>query len=373
MKTTLSEKSGNKFSRKFKDSIVLDYNNGLRVSEICKKYETNKYSVRHVLLYAGVPLGRDVKRKPITQSETMRIIKEFNGGARVKYLCSKYNLSVAGVGKILHRNGVILRYDAKPVSQSVLKSIELCKSGKSTKEICEEIGKNRATVNVMLRYHGLKPNKPGFNRKKHTLNDNYFSCINSGEKAYFLGLLFADGNVSSSSFKINIYLQEVDGYLIQKFKKALGYTGPIGKRLAKSTNHSDQIYIQINSKKIKEDLGKLGCVPRKATILRFPKLPKKYFWDFFRGYFDGDGCVMSKKLMGGTFSRIIVIASCIYFNQQLSKILLDRVGIKSSVRRTVNMCSHLGVYNRRGVELIRDNIYKDASVFMKRKKNKFYA
>jgi intein/homing endonuclease len=25
--------------------------------------------------------------------------------------------------------------------------------------------------------------------------------------------------------------------------------------------------------------------------MKFPEIPKEYFWDFVRGYFDGDGCV----------------------------------------------------------------------------------
>jgi hypothetical protein len=31
---------------------------------------------------------------------------------------------------------------------------------------------------------------------------------------------------------------------------------------------------------------------RKSLILKYPiDLPDCYFWDFLRGYFDGDGCV----------------------------------------------------------------------------------
>ena len=41
-----------------------------------------------------------------------------------------------------------------------------------------------------------------------------------------------------------------------------------------------------------KDLKKLGCIERKSLTLTFPteeQVPKKYIYDFIRGYFDGDG------------------------------------------------------------------------------------
>ncbi|MFA6938939.1 MAG: hypothetical protein WC229_01600 [Candidatus Paceibacterota bacterium] len=40
-----------------------------------------------------------------------------------------------------------------------------------------------------------------------------------------------------------------------------------------------------------EDLNKLGLKANKTKNLLLPKVPKKYFSDFVRGYFDGDGNV----------------------------------------------------------------------------------
>src|SRR3989338_7407870 len=36
--------------------------------------------------------------------------------------------------------------------------------------------------------------------------------------------------------------------------------------------------------------------PRKSLTLQMPTIPQKYIGHFVRGYFDGDGCVYSKKL-----------------------------------------------------------------------------
>ncbi len=40
-----------------------------------------------------------------------------------------------------------------------------------------------------------------------------------------------------------------------------------------------------------EDLILLGMTPHKSNTLKLPRVPKKYFSDFVRGYFDGDGNV----------------------------------------------------------------------------------
>ena len=50
--------------------------------------------------------------------------------------------------------------------------------------------------------------------------------------------------------------------------------------------------MQIGSKEIYNDLLKLGLRPKKSKRLTLPKIPSKYFSDFTRGYFDGDGCVV---------------------------------------------------------------------------------
>ena len=53
--------------------------------------------------------------------------------------------------------------------------------------------------------------------------------------------------------------------------------------------------LQIGSKLWFEDLTKLGFTQNKSNTLSFPKIPKKFFGHFVRGYFDGDGCAYFKE------------------------------------------------------------------------------
>jgi DNA-binding transcriptional regulator WhiA len=126
---------------------------------------------------------------------------------------------------------------------------------------------------------------------KNYCNDTYFSEIDNSQKAYWLGVLFADGNVSRKNSKTGkIFFSSIDKEWIELFKKEINFTGKITKETHKK--YKKDIYkISITSKIMFEDLVKLGCTPNKTFTLKFPKLKKELTSHFIRGYFDGDGSV----------------------------------------------------------------------------------
>ena len=114
-----------------------------------------------------------------------------------------------------------------------------------------------------------------------------FETIDTEEKAYWLGFLYADGSVSSKEHKIELGLAEQDLKQIEKFRDFIGIMNKISYRsTTKSYRYS------FRSESCKEDLIKQGCVPKKSLILNFPtenQVPKNLIRHFIRGYFDGDG------------------------------------------------------------------------------------
>lgn len=62
-------------------------------------------------------------------------------------------------------------------------------------------------------------------KTKYNINKDYFRIIDSNEKPYFLGLMYADGYVSERSIVLS--LQEGDKLILEKFKKSIEYNGPI--------------------------------------------------------------------------------------------------------------------------------------------------
>lgn len=76
-------------------------------------------------------------------------------------------------------------------------------------------------INIQLRKAGVT--RPRGTQPK--LNSRYFAQIDGEKKAYFLGLLYADGHidhtVSKRNFTISINLNEEDGYLIEQFAEEI--------------------------------------------------------------------------------------------------------------------------------------------------------
>lgn len=92
--------------------------------------------------------------------------------------------------------------------------INLYNSGLSSLKVSKIINYSKRTVLNVLKRNNIKARK-NIRNKKYYFNENYFEDINSSDKAYFLGLLTADGNVSKA---VNISLQKPDEYILEIFK-----------------------------------------------------------------------------------------------------------------------------------------------------------
>ena len=114
-----------------------------------------------------------------------------------------------------------------------------------------------------------------------------FHTIDTEEKAYWLGFLYADGSVGSKEDKVELGLAEKDYHHLEKFKNFIGLPNKISYREStKSYRYS------FRSKSCKQDLISQGCIPKKSLILKFPteeQVPRELIRHFIRGYFDGDG------------------------------------------------------------------------------------
>lgn len=160
-------------------------------------------------------------------------------------------------------------------------------------EICKKYNVSHSTFPKYLKdYLGIKIEK----RVKSNFNDKVFDCIDTEEKAYWLGFIFADGTISSDPLKENkkkaytfeLSLKQDDINHLEKLKKLLETPRPI----IKSENRGRLL---VNSKHFWETLNNYGCTPKKSLTLQFPSenIFKEKFLvrHFIRGYFDGDGCI----------------------------------------------------------------------------------
>ncbi|HEX5186476.1 MAG TPA: hypothetical protein VFV86_06260, partial [Nitrososphaeraceae archaeon] len=150
-----------------------------------------------------------------------------------------------------------------------------------------------ATINDILFKLGISKPLQGNGARKYSFNYNYFDIIDTEDKAYFLGLLYADGNNCNKRGVVRLELQSSDVNILEKFNKYIDNHKPI--RYTNKHNYN-KAEIELVSKSFSFQLSKLGCVPNKSLILRFPteyQVPYDLTHHFVRGYFDGDGCLSS--------------------------------------------------------------------------------
>ena len=115
------------------------------------------------------------------------------------------------------------------------RAIELRKNGLSYAKIAKEIGKSKQTVSYYLKQKGYGPNEKYIRinqnqPNKKYVDESFFDNIDTEEKAYWLGFMYADGCVNTSSNSFELSLKEEDYDHIVKFKNALHSEHKIGKK-----------------------------------------------------------------------------------------------------------------------------------------------
>lgn len=127
-------------------------------------------------------------------------------------------------------------------------------------------------------------------------NKDYFEDINTKNKAYWLGFLYADGYVSTGD-RWGLELQLADKHHIENFISDFDCNINIRERTR--AGHSFCGFM-IKNPKMYNDLVDHGVIPNKTHCLEFPSndlLNSEYISHFIRGFFDGDGCIYYKKYL----------------------------------------------------------------------------
>lgn len=261
--------------------------------------------------------------------------------------------------------------------------ITLYESGESCLKIATVMGFSQSFIHNILKNSNIKFKCTYDYYTNNKLNYEFFDKIDTEEKAYFLGFMFADGNVyrakrpNKSTFnEISINLQEQDKYILEKFKILLapGYKLGFLNKKKYNKNDNNQWRLKFSDKKIADQLGNLGCVPAKSLILEWPNwinnLDTKLIKHFIRGYYDGDGGISSYTDKYGGEQYAVKITSSKHFCDGIKKII------------DINLNRDIGIYESGKIFDIRFGgnqqvynfcvwLYDGANIYLARKYKKF--
>lgn len=219
-------------------------------------------------------------------------------------------------------------------------------------------------------------------KKKYSYNEDFFEVIDTEAKAYFLGLMYADGNVQKTQSKVckniqhKVTLGMLDKELLELFKRSINGNFPIKEKVIR--NGKTFYKLILTSKKMVEDLEDKGCIERKSLVLRFPRISKELLPDFIRGYFDGDGSIFSStqrvKRNNATFSYtrpVIHICGTKEFLESLLSVLELPITCLKKEKRRVTNCWYIRFDSYPRVEKFYNFLYTNKVIYLTRKKDKF--
>lgn len=242
------------------------------------------------------------------------------------------------------------------------------KENYSMNKIAKELSISDSTVKKFLQEENIEIKKIRLN---YTVKENLFKEITNDEDAYWLGLLYADGNVSSKGNSIELDLKAEDKYLVQLFKEYCQLSKPLKEHIIKRNNKEYVSYrCSFANKEAHDNLINLGCVSAKSLILKCPteeQVPDKFLPAFIRGYCDGDGYVRWEEIR----HKEIVLLGTEEFLEGIQK----RMGWQEfSNIRPDGKCKNfrLEIWRMKNVYEVLSLLYKDKELCLKRKQKIFY-
>ena len=215
-------------------------------------------------------------------------------------------------------------------------------------------------------------------QNKVKFNEHIFDSIDTEEKAYWLGFIFADGTISSSPltqerknrYAFELSLKGDDSSHLEKFNNFMQYEND-HVTISNSTCNNKvfkRCRWNVANKHLWNTMNNYGCTPNKSLTLEFPD--ESIFKDeslirhFIRGYFDGDGC-FTRGIHKLIVSPIISILGTPQFINVLKNILPMETLITHDKRRT-DQTIILNFHKEEGIQFI-NYIYNDANIYLDRK------
>lgn len=257
------------------------------------------------------------------------------------------------------------------------------------KELCEIY---QVSIPTMYKYFDKFGIKRRLNIVKESIRHDFFDKIDSEEKAYILGFYIADGSVykggTHQGYKFSIGISALDIDILEKIRDILSPNANINFSDERINNYgiktNTMCKLNISSKDIVNTLCDLGLGENKTYLSKsiVNIIPEELMLHFIRGYFDGDGHIGYSKVSKKHITKENKEKSYNYINYNFSIISLDHSillevsnfleGLNFTISKYISKdCLTISIHKKSEIESIFNLLYKDSTLFMNRKYNKF--
>lgn len=187
--------------------------------------------------------------------------------------------------------------------------------------------------------------------------------------AYAIGLLATDGNLSPDGRHISFTSKDMQ--LVSLLKKCLYLSNKITKKGRGGDMRKRYYLVQFGDVLFYGFLLSLGLSSAKSKTIGSLAIPDKYFFDFLRGHFDGDGTFYSywdpRWKSSHMFYTVFISASenHIYW---LRHMLFRRLGIRGHISKSrMNSAYQLKYAKAESLKLLPKIYYSGSIAYLPRK------
>lgn len=216
--------------------------------------------------------------------------------------------------------------------------------------------------------------------RQYKINEHYFDEIDTPNKAYILGFLWADGCNFSKKSTISMTLEEKDMDDLDRIRCEIGSERPL-EFIDYSNKHDfgytykNQYRLLLFSSHMCKTLEDIGMVPNKSLVVKFPTLSNELIRHFIRGLFDGDGSVCRSKYKNRqSYQHTLTITSTLMVCEELVNIVENTLGIHCHIYEASNHNDVTKVFNISGKNQIKkftDWMYDDSDLKLTRKYERY--
>jgi hypothetical protein len=207
--------------------------------------------------------------------------------------------------------------------------------------------------------------------RRYKVNHDYFNVIDTQEKAYWLGFLYADGYIrerkSGNSLELKLSVKDYEhlllfreciesNHLIKESQSKVNYGGGI--------SISNMVHLAMYSSKLVNSIRKQGIHSRKTFTIERPNIEKGMMPHFIRGYFDGDGSFSFNP------EKYSIKTQIVSASEDFKKFIINELE-DNNIKINLYSDIKLQIQNKLDNKKFYDYIYNNAKIYLKRKKEKY--
>ncbi len=309
----------------------------------------------------------------ISEDKYNEIINLYKSGLLQREIAERYGVARMTINAILKKCGaselgtafksrkiIFLESEEKNICDMYL-------SGVSSVKIGEIFNCDHKTITKVLDKYGI--DRTGVGLRRYQLNEHYFDNIDTPNKAYVLGFLYADGSNCISKQTVSMSLQEGDMQILEDIRNEIGSERPLefldySNKHDGGYNYKNQYRLLMFSKYMCEVLNDKGMPQNKSLILTWPTfLSDNLYSHFLRGYIDGDGHISPT-------SNFVGFIGTENFCVCAKKHIENTLGIQCNITDASchnGVTKNLNISKKENVLPFLDYIYHDAEMYLQRK------